>query len=103
MPLHDENMMTSIPGVYVAGDVSGVEEANTALDEGRLAGVAMAEQLGLIDTSKAAEMKNDLLMRLRSLRMGPFGFKRADAKDRVMEYSRSHKEDLEDIFITGKV
>jgi len=102
MPLHDENMMTSIPGVYVAGDVSGVEEANTALDEGRLAGVAIAEQLGLIDSGKAAIMKNDLLMRLRSLRMGPFGFKRADAKNRVIEYCKSIRDDHESIYIKGR-
>ena len=34
VPLHDENMETTVPGVYVAGDVTGVEEASSAM-EGR--------------------------------------------------------------------
>lgn len=46
MPMHDENMETSVDGIYVAGDTAGVEEASTAMDEGRLAGAAAAEALG---------------------------------------------------------
>ena len=37
MPLHNMDMETSVPGIYVAGDTAGVEEASTAMDEGRLA------------------------------------------------------------------
>ena len=33
MPLHNEDMRTSVHDVYVAGDIAGVEEANTAMDE----------------------------------------------------------------------
>ena len=40
-------MMTSLPGVYIAGDVSGVEEASIALEEGSIAGAAAADYLGL--------------------------------------------------------
>lgn len=35
IPLHNEKMETSIEGIYVAGDATGVEEANTALEEGK--------------------------------------------------------------------
>lgn len=35
-------METSIPGVFVAGDASGVEEATTALLTGRVAGLSAA-------------------------------------------------------------
>ena len=49
VPLHDENLETSKRGVYVAGDITGIEEANTAMDEGRLVGVAVAEKLGRLD------------------------------------------------------
>jgi len=34
---------------FVAGDVSGVEEASSAMIEGRIAGIAAAEYLGFID------------------------------------------------------
>jgi thioredoxin reductase len=73
VPLHDENMETSVPGVYVAGDVAGVEEVNTAMDEGRLAGVAAAESLGKMKPSEAAERKERIRERLAGLRLGPFG------------------------------
>ncbi len=40
---------TSIPGIYVAGDVSGIEEASSAMIEGRIAGIAAAEYLGYLN------------------------------------------------------
>ena len=47
IPWHDDRMMTSLPGVFVAGDVSGVEEASIALEEGSITGAAAADYLGL--------------------------------------------------------
>ncbi|TQI66983.1 NAD(P)/FAD-dependent oxidoreductase [Clostridium sp. KNHs216] len=84
MPMHDENMETSVHGVYVAGDTAGVEEANTAMDEGRLAGIAMAEALGYISGEKAEQRKNDIRKSLESLRLGPFGERRLKAKERII-------------------
>ena len=46
VPAHDGRMATSVPGVFVAGDVSGVEEASSAMEEGRLAGVWAAAAAG---------------------------------------------------------
>ena len=85
MPMHDENMETDLDGVYVAGDTAGVEEANTAMDEGRLAGVAIAQSLGHIADSEAEERKAAIRDRLVALRQGPFGERRLKAKERVME------------------
>lgn len=84
MPLHDENMESSIPGVYVAGDTAGVEEANTAMDEGRLAGTAIAEALGYLEKSEADRRKEAIRVRLKSLRLGPFGERRLNAKNRII-------------------
>lgn len=85
MPLHDHNMETTVPGIYVAGDTAGVEEANTAMDEGRLAGVAAAQSLGLIGSSESEAAKNELRDRLNALRLGPFGERRLGAKERILE------------------
>jgi NADPH-dependent 2,4-dienoyl-CoA reductase/sulfur reductase-like enzyme len=90
VPLHDENMETARRGVYVAGDLSGIEEANTAMDEGRLAGVAVAERLGRLTKEKAEYLKNEIRGRLANLRIGTFGLERAAAKDAV----RAGLEDL---------
>ena len=31
VPMHDEHMETTVPGVYVAGDITGVEEAGRSV------------------------------------------------------------------------
>ena len=89
MPMHNGDMRTSNPDIYVAGDIAGVEEANTAMDEGRLAGVAIAQSLGCIDDAKAEVMKKEIWDRLDSLRLGPFGERRYKAKERILEEGKS--------------
>ena len=81
VPLHDWNMETTIPGVYVAGDITGVEEASTAMEEGNLAGVAAAEALGYLSEKDAAEKKAAIVERLNTLRCGPFGEGRRKFKE----------------------
>ena len=84
MPIHDQNMRTSEPDVYVAGDLAGVEEASTALDEGRLAGVAVAEALGHLPANAAEAKKGAIRLRLRNLRSGSYGDKRQAGKENLM-------------------
>lgn len=84
MPLHSEDMETTLKNVFVAGDVAGVEEANTAMEEGRLAGIAVAERLGKIDKPSAERQKKEILSRLNHLRMGAFGEGRLLAKERII-------------------
>ena len=42
VPVCDEFGKTSIDGIYAAGDVSGIEEASSAMIEGRISGVVIA-------------------------------------------------------------
>ena len=63
---------TSIPGVFVAGDVSGIEEASSAMIEGRMAGIAAAEYLGYIDKTELDENLKNLDVALDGLRQGMF-------------------------------
>ncbi len=83
VPVHNENMETTVPGIYVAGDVSGIEEASTAMEEGKLAGIAVAEALGYLSTEEAACRKEEVLRRLDELRSGPFGGSRRQGKERL--------------------
>ncbi len=83
MPLHDYDMETSVKGLYVAGDVAGIEEASTAMEEGRLAGVAVAESLGYLSSPEAREKKQAINRRLDELREGPFGCARREAKEQL--------------------
>lgn len=74
VPMRNEELQTSIKGIYVAGDVAGVEEASSAMVEGRLAGLCAAKNLGYASESFEAS-KNDYLEQLSSLRSGPVGEK----------------------------
>jgi len=84
VPIHNKNMETTCSGIYVAGDVTGIEEANTALEEGRLAGIAVAESLGYLDEKMAINIKTDIRERLKDLRSGPFGENRFKAKNKII-------------------
>ena len=84
LPLHDDNMESTKKGIYIAGDLSGIEEANSALDEGRLAGISVAASLGYIDSNRFAKLKKDYWDRLNKLRGGPFGYTRAIAKKGII-------------------
>lgn len=88
VPLHDENLETSLPGVYVAGDLAGIEEASTAMEEGRLAGLAAAEALGHLSPKEASAKKGEVQERLAALRIGSFGEGRAIAKQKIMETTK---------------
>jgi thioredoxin reductase len=85
IPIHDENMETTVPGLYAAGDITGSEEASTAMEEGRLAGTAAAESLGLMPHFTAERLKAEVWYRMNALRTGPFGQKRAEAKNSILE------------------
>ena len=85
VPMHDRNMETTKEGIYVAGDSSGVEEASSAIEEGKLAGIAAAEALGKVDVKVAKEAKAQVWDSLNQLRTGPFGAGRHDAKEKIIE------------------
>ena len=74
VPLRNAELETSVKGVYVAGDVAGVEEASSAMVEGRLAGLCAAKALGHVSADFEA-LKADYLEQLNALRSGPVGEK----------------------------
>jgi thioredoxin reductase len=80
VPAHDLNQETSIPGIYVAGDVSGIEEASTAIIEGRIAGLAIAHSLGYLDEKNFIRQRNQQLKGMVGLRSGSHGEARGKAK-----------------------
>jgi sarcosine oxidase subunit alpha len=85
--LHDETMETSVKGVYVAGDASGIEEASTAMIEGKIAGLAAAVQLGRSKNKKLLKQYHEELCQLRA---GPFGEKPRIAKEKIAKLKGKH-------------
>jgi thioredoxin reductase/Fe-S-cluster-containing hydrogenase component 2 len=72
VPECDETGATSIPGIFAAGDVSGIEEASSAMIEGRIAGISAANYLGYVSKEKQEERIKELHNALVSLREGMF-------------------------------
>ena len=67
VPYHDENMETTAPGVFVAGDCAGVAGATVAMEEGRLAGIKASQKLGHITEEEAERRCLPILKKLRGL------------------------------------
>ena len=82
IPAHDINQQTSIPNIYVAGDISGIEEASTAIIEGRIAGLAIAHKLGYLEEKSFKEERERQYRSMQGLRSGSHG----DARGRAKEY-----------------
>ncbi|WP_069997655.1 NAD(P)/FAD-dependent oxidoreductase [Cellulosilyticum sp. I15G10I2] len=85
LPLHNDRLETTVSGIYIAGDISGIEEASTAMEEGRLAGIHAAFALGCTSKSSYEKMKNKILKRLNALRSGPMDAKRKQGKEIMFE------------------
>lgn len=75
---HDQNMKTSVNTIHVAGDASGIEEASTAMLEGKIAGLCSAQELAGVDLSDKIKSAQDELF---GLRQGPYGAKACEGKD----------------------
>jgi len=80
VPVHDEFMESTVRGLYVAGDISGIEEASVAMEEGRLAGISASQSLGFLTKGEGDALRRVCYDRLRDLRSGSHGQAFAMAK-----------------------
>ena len=87
VPIHDRFLRTTIEGMFVAGDASGIEEATTAMLEGRIAGAKAASELGL-NPAKADKVIGEAQRHLEEFRSGPFSEKVVRGKQRIWEAAR---------------
>jgi len=58
IPLHNENMKTPLPGLYVAGNITGIEGAKVAAAQGKTAGLSMVADSTGLDIEK--EIQNSV-------------------------------------------
>lgn len=72
VPIVDEYGETSVPCIFAAGDVSGIEEASSAMIKGRMAGLRAAFRLGYTDEDSMKKSESDFAADLDSLRQGMF-------------------------------
>lgn len=64
---------TSVSGIFVAGDVAGIEEASSAMIQGRIAGAAIANAQGYLDDTEFMKRYTGYRKSLGQLREGMFG------------------------------
>lgn len=72
LPVCDDNGQTSVPGIYAAGDVAGIEEASSAMIEGRICGYAIAADLGYLSEQERSAYEQKQKESLEALRQGMF-------------------------------
>lgn len=84
VPIRNDNLETSIDGIYVAGDVAGIEEASSAMLEGRLAGLDAVEKLKG-KSEEITTLKKQIQNNLKELRAGPFGRKIRTGEKKLKE------------------
>ncbi|MBQ3103475.1 MAG: FAD-dependent oxidoreductase [Oscillospiraceae bacterium] len=68
IPQYDAHLMTTMPGIFVAGDVAGVEEASIAMEEGAAAACHILAYLGLGSEETFRADLDALARRLEALR-----------------------------------
>lgn len=72
VPLHNQNLQTTVKGIYIAGDSAGIGEASTAMIEGKIACLSALTDIGEKET-KTTELRSEAFQELDNLRAGPFG------------------------------
>lgn len=74
IPKKSSEYETSMPHVFACGDVTGIEEASSAMVEGKLAGLMASKSVGFVHPNFDA-LKLEFENQLNVLRQGPCGEK----------------------------
>jgi sarcosine oxidase subunit alpha len=74
VPVLDSSYQTTVVGIFACGDVSGIEEASSAMVEGAIAGLSAARLLGKAHPQDEI-LLSDYEQQLINLRQGPGGEK----------------------------
>jgi sarcosine oxidase subunit alpha len=78
---------TTVSGIYVAGDICGVEEATAAMLEGKIAGINAAQSLGY-QSSTTNQKREEAQKELEKLRQGPSGEKIRNGLNKIFQKRR---------------
>ncbi|MCK4672373.1 FAD-dependent oxidoreductase, partial [candidate division WOR-3 bacterium] len=82
VPYHNENMMTSKSHIFVCGDLACIEEASTAMLEGKIAGAKAYETL-YKENKKSNEIIVQANKELSNIRSSPFEQRILSGKEKM--------------------
>lgn len=71
----DEYAQTTVPGIFAAGDVAGIEEASSAMIAGRIAGASAARRAGYLSEAEHKNLHQRYKAALDQLHRGMFAGK----------------------------
>ncbi|MGE7920412.1 NAD(P)/FAD-dependent oxidoreductase [Viridibacillus sp. NPDC093762] len=94
VPLHNETMETTLDGLYVAGNITGIEGAKIAIKQGHLAGLTIANRN---NNGKLEQEIQDALKQLNSTRENAFIQFHPDiniGKQKLQQYWIKHHQDI---------
>lgn len=74
IPLHSDRMETPLPGLFIAGSITGVEGARVAEAQGRLAGFSIAHHLKLAGARMLKEVSESAEHEIEHARASSFPF-----------------------------
>lgn len=60
IPVHNERMQTPVDGLYVCGNITGIESAKVAMAQGTVAGLSIAADRGFIKKSPEDKLQKTL-------------------------------------------
>jgi sarcosine oxidase subunit alpha len=83
VPIRDKYMRTSKEQIYIAGDSAGIEEATTAMMEGKIAGLSAAMSLGYKEPGTVDGIE-ELMNELDKFRISPRGIILKNALKKVI-------------------
>lgn len=90
VPVCDESLCTTVTGLYAAGDITAIEEASIAIEEGKLAALSACVYLGLADNNLMVEDRIKYNVNLSAIRMENNSDKAGKNKNK-MECSQEHE------------
>ncbi len=91
IPLHNKNNETTKPGIFIAGDVAGIEEASTAMINGRIAAISALKYLNKL-TPEAEARREEAFKDLEDLRGTEFSKHLLVGKEKVYKKYKEYME-----------
>lgn len=101
VPWVNEYGETSVPGIFAAGDVAGIEEASSAMITGSIAGIAAARKSGFIDEDEFQKKYQEKKTAISELRKGTFSPENRGRTD--LEYTDEGMKLSQSLFHKGYI
>jgi sarcosine oxidase subunit alpha len=68
VPLHGPHLETTVPGLFVAGNITGIEGARVAMAQGELAGTVIAAKLQLLPPNNEGALVQQTMEKVKAVR-----------------------------------